>query len=577
MENQEQLINRLSEPLGKMLLDEHKITQEDLEKALALQEDTGERLGRLLVNLGYISEEEMFDTLAQQLGLVCLPLVKYPTNPPLTIGIPTKFMEEYKLFPLQLSDGVLSVAMANPLDLATIDALKLRTNCRIRVYISKESDVLEAIERYFGSGSSTMERIIGDIPEEELQYLQSDADEDVDHLRDMAQEAPVIRLVNLIISKAIENKASDIHMEAFETQLKVRYRIDGILYDTESPPKRLQPAIISRIKIMSDMNIAERRLPQDGRIRLRVLGKKVDLRVSTIPTIYGESVVMRVLDRSNILLNLDELGFPIDAQKQFEALIKKPHGIILVTGPTGSGKTTTLYAALDKINSPDKKIITVEDPIEYQLSGVNQIQVKPKIGLTFASGLRSIVRQDPDIMMVGEIRDLETAEIAIQSALTGHLVFSTLHTNDAPGAITRLLDMGVEHYLASSCLEGILAQRLVRVICQKCKQEVELDKQTLQLMGQKSAAGLKIYKGKGCKECNFTGYRSRIGIFELLIITDEIKQLILKKTSSNVIRQKAIALGMATLREDGWDKVKQGITSVEEVLRVTQEEGLMEV
>jgi type II secretory ATPase GspE/PulE/Tfp pilus assembly ATPase PilB-like protein len=325
---------------------------------------------------------------------------------------------------------------------------------------------------------------------------------------------------------------------------------------------------------MAEMNIAERRLPQDGRVRLRILGKKVDLRVSTIPTIYGESVVMRILDRSSIMLSLDELGFPSKSKKSFETLIRKPHGIILVTGPTGSGKTTTLYGALDKINSPDKKIITVEDPIEYQLSGVNQIQVKPKIGLTFASGLRSIVRQDPDIMMVGEIRDLETAEIAIQSALTGHLVFSTLHTNDAPGAITRLLDMGVEHYLAASCLEGVLAQRLVRVICKKCSAKKKPDKQTLKLMELKTAGKLKISMGQGCKDCNFTGYRGRLGIFELLLVNDEIRHLILKKTSANVIRKKAIAMGMATLREDGWQKVKDGITSVEEVLRVTQEEDL---
>jgi general secretion pathway protein E len=562
------------EPLSNLLLTQHKISFDDLEKALSIQKTSGERLGRLLVNLGYISEEELLRTTAQQLNLEYLPLVKFPTSPPINIGIPTKFMEQYKFFPLSLADGVLAIAMADPLDMVTIDALKLRTNCRIVVYISKESDIAEAIERYFGSGSSTMERIVGDIPEGELQYLHADGDEDVDHLRDMAQEAPVIRLVSLVISKAIESKASDIHIEAFENQLKVRYRIDGILYDTESPPKRLQPAIISRIKIMAEMNIAERRLPQDGRVRLRMLGKKVELRVSTIPTIYGESVVMRILDRSSIMLDLDDLGFPADSKKHFENLIRKPHGIILVTGPTGSGKTTTLYAALDKINSPDKKIITVEDPIEYQLSGVNQIQVKPKIGLTFASGLRSIVRQDPDIMMVGEIRDLETAEIAIQSALTGHLVFSTLHTNDAPGAITRLLDMGVEHYLAASCLEGILAQRLVRVVCNKCKQETEPDRQTLKLMGLKDVKELKISTGKGCKDCNFTGYRGRMGIFELLIINDEIRQLILNKTSSNVIRQHALAIGMTTLREDGWKKVRAGITSVEEVLRVTQEEDL---
>jgi len=562
--------------LGQLLLREGKVSPEELEKVLSLQETTHERLGKLLVNLGYISEEELYRLLAQQLGLSYLPLEEFPDSPPLSLKISYKFMQQYKVFPLRLSDHILAVAMANPLDLATIDALKLASGCRIMAFISKESDILEAIERHFGSGSSAMERIIEDIPEDEL-YLVSEENEDIDHLRDMAQEAPVIRLVNLIISRAIENNASDIHIESFEDKLVVRYRIDGILYDAESPPKRLQAAIISRIKIMAEMNIAERRLPQDGRIRLRVMGRKVDMRVSTIPTIYGESVVMRILDRSSIRLTLDQLGFPKRTQEQFEALIRKPHGIILVTGPTGSGKTTTLYAALDKINSPDKKIITVEDPIEYQLSGVNQIQVKPKIGLTFASGLRSIVRQDPDIMMVGEIRDLETAEIAIQSALTGHLVFSTLHTNDAPGAITRLLDMGVENYLVSSCLEGVLAQRLVRKICTHCKEEVELDEHTLRLMSLEDTAEVKTFRGRGCKECNFSGYRGRIGIFELLVVNDDIRRMILAKTSANVIRQKAIEQGMKTLRQDGWDKVLEGITTVEEVLRVTQEEGLPEL
>ncbi len=350
MKDQYELLEALAMPLGQILLEDEKITADELDKALMLQKDTDERLGKLLVNLGYLSEEEMVKTLAKQLGLSYLSLPDFPQNTPLSIGIPPKFMQEYKFFPLKLDEGILSVAMANPLDSATIDALKLRTNCLIKVFISKESELTEAIERYFGAGSSTMERIIEDIPEDELYYLKTGDDEDVDHLRDMAQEAPVIRLVNLVISKAIENKASDIHFEAFEDQVKVRYRIDGVLYNTESPPKRLQAAIISRIKIMSEMNIAERRLPQDGRVRLRIMGKKVDLRVSTIPTIYGESVVMRVLDRSSIMISLEDLGFPANTKGSFEALIRKPHGIILVTGPTGSGKTTTLYAAVDKIN-----------------------------------------------------------------------------------------------------------------------------------------------------------------------------------------------------------------------------------
>ncbi len=563
--------------LGDLLVEQHKLSPEDLERALPAQKTTGESLGKVLVNLGYISEEELYKTLARQLDLDYFSLAEYKKSPPFGLQIPFKFIQEHKFLLLEMEDHKLTVAMSDPLDLATIDALKLCSGCRVKVVISKESEIIEAIERHYGSGTSAMEKIIDDIPEDELGGVEIQADEDIKHLRDMAQEAPVIKLVNLIISKAVGNKASDIHYECYEEKLKVRYRIDGVLHDVESPPKRLQAAIISRIKIMGEMNIAERRLPQDGRIRLRVMGRKIDLRVSTVPTIHGESVVMRILDRSSIMMSLEDLGFPSESKHGFQSLIKKPHGIILVTGPTGSGKTTTLYAALDKLNSTDKKIITIEDPIEYQLSGVNQIQVKPKIGLSFASGLRTIVRQDPDILMVGEIRDLETAEIAIQSALTGHMVFSTLHTNDAPGAITRLLDMGVEHYLVSSCLEGLLAQRLVRVICNSCKKTVKADENTRQLMDSENGGDRVIYKGEGCHDCGSTGYQGRTGIYELLIVTDEIRQLILRKTSTNIIRQEAISQGMVALRDDGWDKVRKGVTTVEEVLRVTQEEGVMDM
>ncbi len=563
------------EKLGQNLLREKKITKDELNKALEAQAVNQEKLGRLLVSLGYVSEDDMVQMLSKQLEIPYLALEDYSDTPPLEINFTPKFMQHHKFFPLELKDNELTVVMADPLDVSTVDAIKFASGCRaIKIYLGKESEIAIAYERYYGSGSSTMEKIIEGITEEELQFVAGEQDEDVDQLRDMAQEAPVIKLVNLIITKAVEAGASDIHIESFENILKVRYRIDGILYDTEAPPKRLQAAIISRLKIMAEMNIAERRLPQDGRIRARVMGKKIDLRVSTIPTIHGESLVMRILDRSNIMLNLTDFGFSDQTRNQFEALIRKPHGIVLVTGPTGSGKTTTLYGALNKLNSPDKKIITVEDPIEYQLSGVNQIQVKPKIGLTFASGLRSIVRQDPDIMMVGEIRDLETAEIAIQSALTGHMVFSTLHTNDAPGAITRLLDMGVEHYLASSCLEGILAQRLVRRICPSCKEKVAIDEKDLASMGLKTADGVIIYKGRGCRECTFTGYKGRAGIYELLIVNESIRQLIMKKTSTAIIRQHVIKQGMVPLQEDGWEKVKQGITTIEEVLRVTQVEGI---
>ncbi len=555
-----------------LLLDQKIIEQEDLEKALTEQKISGKPVEKLLIELGLVSEENIYKALSDYLNISYLPAGEYPETPLLDIEFPPKFMKQAKFFPLEIKDNTLLITMANPLDFSTIDEITLFANRKIRAFISKESDIVAAIEKHYGGGASTMEQIIGDMGGDEMQLLMSGEDEDIDQLRDMASEAPIIKLVNLIITRGIEDEASDIHIEPFEDKVLVRIRIDGVLHDIESPPKRIQAAITSRVKIMANLNIAERRLPQDGRVRLRVAGKKVDLRVSTVPTLYGESVVMRILDRSNILLSLEDLGFPGEKLNQFEAFIRKPHGIILVTGPTGSGKTTTLYAALEKINSPDKKIITVEDPVEYQLSGVNQIQVAPKIGLTFASGLRSIVRQDPDIMMIGEIRDLETAEIAIQSALTGHMVFSTLHTNDSSGAIARLLDMGVEGYLLSSCLEGILAQRLVRTICKHCKKAIIPDTKVLAQMNINEKERFLVYRGTGCKECKNTGYKGRTGIYELLFVNEELRRLIIEKTSANIIRQKAIQSGLTTLREDGWGKVKKGITTIEEVLRVTQED-----
>jgi type II secretion system protein E len=389
----------------------------------------------------------------------------------------------------------------------------------------------------------------------------------------MAFDAPVVRLVNLLIENAIKANASDVHIEPFEDTLRVRYRIDGVLFDAETPPKRLRAAITSRIKIMAELNIAERRLPQDGRIRMGLEGRRLDIRVSTIPTLHGESIVMRILDRAAILLPLERLGFDERTRQLIEHIIRLPHGMLLVTGPTGSGKTTTLYAALDKINSPEKKIITIEDPVEYQLRGVNQIQVKPKIGLTFASGLRHIVRQDPDIIMVGEIRDQETADIAIHAALTGHFVFSTLHTNDAPGAVTRLLDMGLEPYLVASVLEGVLAQRLVRLVCQACRTPYHPEVTDLRAMGVEHVpAGAQLVRGVGCSECRGTGYRGRTGIYEFMRLSEDLRSLALRKAPGHELRQHAIAAGMTTLRQDGWSKCCMGLTSVEEVLRVTHEE-----
>jgi general secretion pathway protein E len=499
----------------------------------------------------------------------------FPKEPALYENLSVQFMKESKFIPGPMENNTLTVIMADPYDYYAIDAIRLATNKKIQVLFGQESKILEAIERSYGAGGSSMEKIIEDM--DSIPDLQAEGEENVDQLRDMASEGPVIRLVNLIITRAIERRASDIHLEPFEENFRVRYRIDGVLHDVESPPKRLQAAIISRVKIMAKMNIAERRLPQDGRIMLRVKGKEIDFRVSTVPTIHGESIVLRILDKSSIVLDIMKLGFGRDTLKAFQELIQHPHGIILVTGPTGSGKTTTLYCALEKINSPDKKIITVEDPVEYQLKGINQIQVKPAINLTFANALRSIVRQDPDVILIGEIRDSETAEIAIHSALTGHLVLSTLHTNDAPSAITRLINMGMEDYLLSSTIIGILAQRLVRTACPYCREPSSPDPAILQEMKMDGVdpEEIRVFDVKGCPQCGNTGYWGRVGIYELLQVTEDIQKLILEKRDANLIKERARKAGMRTLRQDGWLKVREGITTVSEVLRVSQEEQLL--
>ncbi|MEW6332820.1 MAG: type II secretion system ATPase GspE [Thermodesulfobacteriota bacterium] len=493
-----------------------------------------------------------------------------PKVPFVLDGISARFIQENRIVPLEFRDNVLSVLVADPANRSAIDALTVAFASPVKVYTSDERMVEEYINRFYGKQAQDFNKIIENIDEAGLEYIHED-EEDAERLKDIASEAPIIRLVNLFITRAVEARASDIHIEPYEHELKIRYRIDGILYDSETAPKRLQAAIISRIKIMAKLNIAERRLPQDGRIRLRVNEKEIDLRISSIPVMYGESVVMRILDKEQIVIDLTRLGFSADTLLTFHQLIGKPHGIILVTGPTGSGKTTTLYGALDKINSPDKKIITVEDPVEYQIKGINQIQVKPQIGLHFNNTLRHIVRQDPDIIMIGEIRDLEAADIAIQAALTGHLVFSTLHTNDAPSAITRLLDIGVENFLLSSTMRGILAQRLVRVICPHCR-EVDLQAPNTEAFRALGIDGHAVlYHGRGCEKCSRTGYLGRMGIFELLPVTDEIRKLIVMKRDAGQIRHAARQRGMRTLLEDGIRKVIEGRTTLNEVLRVTQE------
>src|ERR671930_2705010 len=496
--------------LGEILVAEGLITAAAIERALARQRTTGELIGECLVAIGALSEDDVARALAVQQDLPYVWREELPSTVPVLKNISAKYLRQYRVCPISIEGGVLTVASADPLNAIVEDDLRQATGLTVKFVVSSVTGILETIDRnYDGANASALQRIVEGIDEERG----PDGDEDVNHLRDMAFEAPVVRLVNLLIENAIGTEASDNHIEPFEDTLRIRYRVDGILFDQEAPPRRLQAAVTSRIKLMAEMNIAERRLPQDDRIRLTLHGRRVDIRVSTIPTVHGESIVMRLLDRSSVFLPLEKLGFAPGMLRHFEALIKRPHGILLVTGPTGSGKTTTLYGALDKINTPDRKIITVEDPVEYQLKGVNQIPVRAKIGLTFATGLRHIVRQDPDVILVGEIRDLETADIAIQSSLTGHLVFSTLHTNDAPGAITRLIDLGVEPFLVASSIQAVMAQRLIRVLCPKCKQpDKEPDPMWLKLAGisAKDLENKQIYKPRGCDYCTNTGFRGRI-------------------------------------------------------------------
>lgn len=498
----------------------------------------------------------------------------FPKVPLFIDNISVRFIREQKVVPIELNNGTLKVLMARPDDEEIVNVLRAASGADIVVCTADEKAIEDCIARLYGGDSQDITSILEDMTEgsPEPERGEHDHDEDVGHLKNIASEGPIIRLVNLLISRALESRASDIHIEPFAKELRIRYRIDGVLHEIESMPRRLEAAIVSRIKIMARLNIAERRLPQDGRIRLHTGGREADIRVSTVPILHGESVVMRILDTESVVIDLGLLGFAPPTLAAFKRLITKPNGIILVTGPTGSGKTTTLYGGLSLINTPERKIITVEDPVEYQIERVNQIQVKTLIGLNFAGTLRHIVRQDPDVIMIGEIRDLETAEIAIQSALTGHLVFSTLHTNDAPSAITRLLDMGVENYLLGSTVRGILAQRLVRVVCPRCRQPLgpaELSPDELANLGIPDDAVL--FRGQGCEDCSYTGYRGRSGIFELLVVDEAIRRAILKTPDESNLRSIARKNGMETLLEDGIRKVVSGITTLSEVLKVTQE------
>src|SRR5438067_6825881 len=558
-------------PLGELLIERGKLDAQALERALRLQEGSGEKLGQLLVTLGLVAQRDVSEALAAQLALPLVDASGYPEFPILEERISARFLRESRALPVREDETELTLAMADPTDAYTIGAFEMVTGRAVRPMIAIPTELEAALERLYGSGKSAQSQIIGDV-ETRVDELAFDAD--VQQLKDLASEAPVIRLVSLLITNALEMRASDIHVEPFENRLHVRYRIDGVLHDVESPPKRLSAAVISRIKIMANLDIAERRLPQDGRIRLRVQGKEIDLRVSTVPTMHGESVVMRILDKGGVALDFKRLGFEEDTLEKFLDVLLEPHGILLVTGPTGSGKTTTLYTALDRLNKPDVKILTVEDPVEYQMPGINQIQVKPQIDLTFANALRSIVRQDPDVIMIGEIRDLETAQIAVQSALTGHLVLSTVHTNDAASTVNRLLDMGVEDYLLTSTVIGILAQRLVRTLCEQCKEPYTALPEMVEQFGLRrftNAKDITLHHPKGCASCSHTGYTGRISIMQLLPITDTLRSMVMKHATATDLRAEAVRGGMLTMYEDGLRKALKGVTTFEEVLRVTRE------
>lgn len=539
------MVKKERRSLGESLVEEGVITADQLKKAQEEEKLTGLRLSKVLVKLGFIAESDLVSFLSEKLGIPRIDLSNYLVDTKVTELVPEALARKYELVPVLRTGNRLTVATTDPWNILALDEIGAKTGLIIEPAVATEAEIKKAMNEQYGA-KGTMEELIKSIDQEKL-GIAPGKEVDAKKLKGIVEEPVVIKLVNLMIIKAVKEGASDIHIEPEEEALKARIRVDGMLHEIDSPPKHLESAIISRIKIMASLDIAERRIPQDGRFTMKTEGKQIDVRVSTLPTIYGENVVMRLLDATSALLPLEQLGFSKQILERYSKLITRPHGIILVTGPTGSGKTTTLYASLDKINTPEKNIITIEDPVEYKLAGIRQIQMDPKVNLTFANGLRSILRQDPNIIMVGEMRDRETAEIAIQAALTGHLVFSTLHTNDAPSAITRMIDMGVEPFLVSSSVIGILAQRLVRKICDACR-------------------------GKGCPKCMTTGYKGRISLYELMIPDDKIHSAIIAKAPAEEIRKIAQQAGMVGLTEDGMEKVKAGVTTVEEVLRVTREE-----
>lgn len=557
-----------SKVIGEILVEQGLISAEQLQRALEVQKEEKDYLCNLIIKLGFAQPHEVFRALSQQLGVEYVELKKEKIDPKAVEKVPAKLAIHYKLMPYKFEDNKLVVALSDPLDIHKLDDLKLLLDIDIKSGLSYEKDILESIQKHYGVGAEILEDIMAQPDIEEKIKARVSTIED---LETAVEEASLIKFVNQILTQAVEENATDIHLEPFENELRVRYRIDGFLYDVPIPDsiKLFHPSIVSRIKVMANLDIAERRLPQDGRIKIRIKGEELDLRISILPSSFGETVQVRIL-RPQFFMELEQLGMLDDDLGNVITLINKPYGIIFATGPTGSGKSTTLYACLRRKNIPEIKIITTEDPIEYQIRGVTQIQVDPKIGLTFAEGLRCILRHDPDIIMVGEVRDLETAEITIRSAMTGHMVFSTLHTNDAASAPVRLIDMGIEPFLVASSLEGIIAQRLVRVICPECKKKVVVSSEIFRKEGiDIKEDKIEVFEGRGCENCRFTGFKGRSAIFEILIMNEEIRELIFQRVTTQTIKEKALSSGMRTLRQDGLRKVLKGITTLGEVIRVT--------
>jgi type IV pilus assembly protein PilB len=556
--------------LSDILRKKGLISEKDMDRILKTQKDTVKDLQKIIIELNILKKDEMMIALAEEIGVKYVNLNEITIDPVIVVLIPEEMARRHQLIAIDKGENKLTVAMANPLDVFAYDEIKIRLGYNLEAVLSYGEDINKALDEVFGV-TDEWDQVIDKFENMTVTVLKEEEKEAELSALTAGEEAPIISLVNLMILRAVKEQASDIHIESFgDETLQVRYRIDGILHDVMSLPRQLRLAVISRIKIMSDLDIAERRLPQDGRIQINVGGRTINIRVSILPTVNGEGAVLRILDPTSILLELNSLGFSQDILPKFTSLIKKPNGIILVTGPTGSGKSTTLYTTLNILNSTEKKIMTIEDPVEYRLKGINQVQAKPKIGLTFAAGLRSFLRQDPDIMLVGEIRDKETAEVAVQAALTGHLVLSTLHTNDAPSSVIRLIDMGIEPFLISSSVIGVIAQRLVRRICPRCKKEAKLTSDLAKILEEYNMDSKKIIlnKGEGCPYCKETGYKGRIAIFELMIITDTIRDLISSNITSGKLRETALKEGMCQLKEDGLKKVCEGVTTIDEVLRV---------